>query len=82
MATVKYVTATEAKSNLAAHLKAVQTRGARIVITKRGKAIARLEPMGRDDSASYYGFMKGTVRVIGDIIAPIDVEWNAVKGRM
>ena len=80
MAAVKYVTATEAKSNLAAHLKAVHKRGARIVITKRGKPVARLEPMGRAASGSPHGYMKGTIRTVGDILSPLDVEWNAVKG--
>jgi len=27
--------------------------------------------------ASAYGFMKGRMRMLGDIMAPIDVDWNA-----
>jgi prevent-host-death family protein len=49
-----------------------------LVITKRGKAVARLvpEPKGKQ---KLFGSMKGSVLWEGDIISPIDVEWEAMK---
>jgi prevent-host-death family protein len=49
-----------------------------LVITKRGKPVARLvpEPKGKQ---KLFGSMKGSVLWEGDIISPIDVEWEAMK---
>jgi prevent-host-death family protein len=52
-----------------------------IVITKRGKPVAKLVPV--EDSASrheIFGCMKGTVTIHGDIIGPVDVDWHAERG--
>ena len=45
------------------------------VITKRGRPVARLAPM--EEMPEIFGRMKGTVRIVGDIIAPIDEKWDA-----
>jgi prevent-host-death family protein len=49
-----------------------------LVITKRGKPIAHLVPVPakRQDIV---GSMKGSVTILGDIISPLDVEWDAMK---
>ncbi|MBL8671988.1 MAG: type II toxin-antitoxin system prevent-host-death family antitoxin [Alphaproteobacteria bacterium] len=46
------------------------------VITKRGKPVARLVPLD-PPSKDIFGCMKGTVRTVGDIVSPVDVEWEA-----
>lgn len=51
-----------------------------ITITKRGKVCARLvPPKKKAKRPSVFGCMKGTGRILGDIISPIDVEWEAMK---
>ena len=50
-----------------------------IVITKRSKPIARLVPTGRESRGSLFGFFKGHMTITGDIISPIDVEWDVLK---
>ncbi len=57
----------------------VRDTGTEIVITKRGTPVAKLVPVARDKRLSTYGCMKGTVEILGDIISPIDVEWEATK---
>ena len=47
-----------------------------VVITKRGKPIARLVPV-ETEPADGFGCMKGATRIVGDIISPVDVEWEA-----
>jgi prevent-host-death family protein len=47
-----------------------------VVITKRGKPIAKLVPV-ESEPRDGFGCMKGSVRILGDIISPIDVEWEA-----
>jgi prevent-host-death family protein len=47
-----------------------------LVVTKRGKAVVKLVPI-EETSVSSYGALQGTVRILGDIVSPIDVEWEA-----
>jgi prevent-host-death family protein len=48
-----------------------------LVITKHGKPVAQLVPI--PPRKSLFGSMKGTGEILGDIISPIDVEWDAMK---
>lgn len=48
-----------------------------IIITKRGKPIAKLVPLSDAPKRDLFGYMKGTAVELGDIISPIDVEWEA-----
>jgi prevent-host-death family protein len=48
-----------------------------LVITKHGKPVAQLVPMPTNQSI--IGAMRGSVLWEGDIISPIDVEWEAMK---
>jgi prevent-host-death family protein len=47
-----------------------------IVITKRGKPVAKLVPLD-EQPESFIGSMQGTMEIVGDIVAPIDVKWEA-----
>lgn len=49
-----------------------------VVITKRGKPMAQLIPMPAKQR-DIVGSMKGSGVILGDIISPIDVEWDAMK---
>ena len=48
-----------------------------VTITKRGKAVARLVPVGEEPTKPAFGFLEGHVRIKGDIVAPTGEEWNA-----
>jgi prevent-host-death family protein len=48
-----------------------------IIITKRGKPVAKLVPVSDKPRKDLFGYMKGTVEILGDIVSPIDVEWEA-----
>jgi len=50
-----------------------------LLITKHGRPVARLVPVPADDSVDPIGAMRGSVLWEGDIISPIDVEWEAMK---
>jgi len=54
----------------------VQRQRKEIVITKRGKPVAKLVPIS-GDRPSFIGSMKGTMEIVGDIVSPIDVGWEA-----
>jgi prevent-host-death family protein len=57
----------------------VQATGRPIVITKRGKPVAKLVP-AEEAAASLFGRMRGEITIHGDIVGPTGEEWNAEKG--
>jgi prevent-host-death family protein len=54
-------------------------------VTKRGKPIAIITPVKEKDGKKpktiedFMGCMRGSSVEIGDIVAPLDEEWNASK---
>ena len=50
----------------------VAMHGGRVVITKRGRPVAELGPVGRQPRKS----LRGSVRVYGDIVSPLDEQWE------
>ena len=62
-------------------MEQVRTTRRPIVITKRGKPVARLLPMDEAPAGrEIFGCMKGTVAIQGDIVGPTGEEWHAEKG--
>ncbi len=55
----------------------VQQTKEEIVITKHGTPVARLVPIGTEAKDSIIGWMQGSVKITGDIIAPLDEVWEA-----
>lgn len=54
----------------------VERLGIEIVITKHRRPVARLVP-ARQSVPALSGSMKGMIKILGDIVSPIDVEWEA-----
>ena len=50
-----------------------------IVITKRGKPIAKLVPI-EEKAPTLFGRLKGTVTIHGGIISPIPLDCHAERG--
>lgn len=72
------ISAAEFKAKCLDLMDSVSETGASIVVTKRGRPVAMLAPV-RPSRNSLRGIMKGRIRVIGDIVSPIDVAWDAEK---
>jgi len=70
------IAAGEFKAKCLRLLDEVQRQHKQIVITKRGKPVAKLVPV-EEQSSSIIGSMKGTMEILGDIVSPIDVQWEA-----
>ncbi len=51
-----------------------------IVITKRGRPVAKLVPADPDRRKPLFGCMAGTVISEADIMAPLGVQWQADAG--
>ena len=73
---VRTMKASEFKAKCLALMDEVAESGEEIIITKHGKAVARLAPCD-DKSARLYGCDRDGIVILGDIIEPIDVEWEA-----
>jgi len=67
------------KSNCDTILEDVNQTHKSVVITQNGKSLAKIVPMLSTDQESWLGCMKGTGKVLGDIISPAeDTEaWEA-----
>ena len=70
------VTASEFKARCLQLMDEVNDSGEEIVITKRGRPVSRLVPY-RERPATLFGLFAGEMKILGDIIEPIDVEWEA-----
>ena len=73
---VRTMKASEFKAKCLALMDEVAESGEEIIITKHGKAVARLAAC-EDKSASWYGRDRDGIVILGDIIEPVDVEWEA-----
>lgn len=72
------VAASDLKNGWHEYLDRVSRRGEEFVITRYGRPIARLAPVAvAEPRRPLFGSMAGTVTILGDIIEPIDVEWEA-----
>jgi prevent-host-death family protein len=70
------IPAAEFKTNCLRLMDEVANRRLPIVITKRGKPVAKLVPIDQKP-IDLFGYMAGTIEIRGDIISPIDdAEWT------
>ena len=70
--------ATEFKAHCLEVLDNVERTRTSLTITKRGKPVAQIIPVA-GEKRQLFGAGKGEVLYMGDIISPIDVEWEAER---
>ena len=73
----KVIKASEFKAKCLKLMDAISESGEELVITKNGKPVAKLVPYFKPQSI--VGMFKGEIEIFGDIMEPIDVEWDAQK---
>ena len=72
----RYVAAAEFKANCLRLMDEVARQRRPIIITKRGKPVAKLVPV-EQEPIDLFGYMAGTAKICGDIINPIeDAGWT------
>jgi prevent-host-death family protein len=54
----------------------VDRDGVELVITKRGRPVAKLVPVTPPAATDIFGAMRGTVRITGDIVGPDPDDWG------
>jgi prevent-host-death family protein len=68
--------ASEFKAKCLQLMDEVAATGDRILITKNGKPVSQLVPY-RPRPTSLFGALRGSVKVTGDIVEPVEAEWEA-----
>ena len=72
------IKASEFKAKCLKLMDEVAASGEEIVITKNGRPTARLVAY-REKPKTLFGIDRGKLEIVGDIISPRDVEWEAVS---
>ena len=75
---MKTIKASEFKAKCLKLMDEVAESGETLVITKNGEPVAELSPV-RKPVKTLFGAHKGMIEIKGDIISPIDVEWEAER---
>ena len=65
------------KARCLAIMDEVASKRESVVITKRGKPVAKLVPISHEKD-DIYGFLKGKVTILGDVVSPAltPEEWG------
>lgn len=75
---MKTIKASEFKAKCLRLMDEVAESGEPLVITKNGMPVSQLVPYRRKPE-SLYGLLAGSVEIHGDVVGPIDVEWEAAR---
>ena len=78
-ATRDVVSATELKARCSEVIERVASELRPVTVTKRGKPIARIVPIETPEAKSLVGYARGRLTVTGDLLQPIDVDWEAAR---
>ena len=70
--------ASEFKAKCLKIIDEVSETGEQVTVTKHGVPMVRVVPIV-ERPKSMYGVDKGKIKILGDIVSPIDVEWDAMK---
>ena len=73
------IPATQAKAQFLKLLDTVSTKRTTIVISKRGKPVAKLVPIEAEPKEPLFGRMKGTITILGDIVGPDPEAWDSER---
>jgi len=82
MATARTTTiaAGEFKARCLQLMDEVDRDGIELIITKRGRPVARLVPATATKPKNIFGAMRGSVIISGDIVSPDPASWGSLDG--
>jgi prevent-host-death family protein len=72
------IKASEFKAKCLQLMDEVKATGKEIIITKNGEPVSKLVPIKKRPK-TLFGAHKKVVKIYGDIISPLDEEWEAMK---
>jgi prevent-host-death family protein len=71
-----WVSAGDFKTHCLNLIEQVRQERGEVVITRYGRPVAKLVPF-EESPVSMIGYLAGSVTAYGDLISPIDEEWDA-----
>ena len=72
------IKASEFKAKCLKLMDMVAETGQELIISKNGRPVARLVPYHRKPD-SLFGIDREKLEILGDIVEPLDIEWEANK---
>jgi prevent-host-death family protein len=75
---MKVMKASEFKATCLKVMDEVESSGEPVLITKNGRPVSKLVPV-RELPQTLFGVMKGRVKIKGDIISPVDTDWESAR---
>ena len=75
----KIMKASEFKAKCLAVMDEVAATREAVIVTKNGVPLVELVPLQKTPKRDLVGLFKGEMAIKGDIISPIDVDWDAEK---
>lgn len=78
---MKQIAISEFKAKCLAILDQVQKTKRPVRITRRGKPIAEVVPPSPESRKEIFGFMKGKMEIVGDIVSPASDpdDWQVLR---
>jgi antitoxin (DNA-binding transcriptional repressor) of toxin-antitoxin stability system len=69
------------KATCLATLERVRRTRRPLRVTRFGRPVADIVPpaVSAEESRTWLGCMAGMTEIVGDIVAPLDVKWNALE---
>jgi prevent-host-death family protein len=74
----RQISTSELKAHCSEVVERVAGRRETVIVTRRGRPVAKIVPL-EEQPRSLFGLTRGAITVRGDIIEPIDIDWEAAK---
>lgn len=73
------IAAAQAKAHFLQIIDEVSRDRTPVTVSRRGKALVRIVPLEEAPAGDPFGCMKGTVKILGDILEPEPDHWEAME---
>ncbi len=73
------LSATEFKATCLKVMEGVRRSRRPVIVSKRGKPLVKIVPVEEKRPVPLFGYMKGTMKIVGDVVSPDAEIWNSEK---
>lgn len=73
------LTVTEFKATCLQVMEKVRRSRKPVVVSKRGKPLVRIVPVEEARRVPLFGYMKGTMKIAGDVVGPDPEDWDSER---
>jgi prevent-host-death family protein len=71
------LSATEFKATCLKVMESVRRSRKPVIVSKRGKPLVKIVPVEEKRPVPLFGYMKGTLKIEGDVVSPDGEIWNS-----